>query len=211
MAEIKLNAEARNEFGKGAARRIRRADKIPAVLYGHGTDPQHVSLPRHETMLALREANTLLSLQLDDGKTQLALPKQIQRDPVRNSIEHVDLIVIRVGEKVTVEVAITLVGEAAPDTVVNHDRNVIAVEAPATDIPRGIEVSVEGLKFGAQINAGDLVLPEGVTLIEDPETLIVNITRAMSEEELEASLAGDEVPEAEAEAGDEAEEAADEE
>ena len=195
MPEVKLIAELRTEFGKGAARRIRRADKVPAVLYGHGTDPIHIALPGHETLLALRTANALLSIEVD-GSSQLALPKQVQRDPLRHTIEHVDLVIVRRGEKVTVDVAIHLVGEAGPDTLVVVDHNTVPVEAEATQIPEQIVVSIEELPPGTQILARDLQLPDGSSIDLDPETLIVNITNAPTAEALEAELA-----EAEAEAG----------
>ena len=195
MPEVKLIAELRTEFGKGAARRIRRADKVPAVLYGHGTDPIHIALPGHETLLALRTANALLSIEVD-GSSQLALPKQVQRDPLRHTIEHVDLVIVRRGEKVTVDVAIHLVGEAGPDTLVVVDHNTVPVEAEATQIPTQIVVSIEELPPGTQILARDLQLPDGSSVDLDPETLIVNITNAPTAEALEAELA-----EAEAEAG----------
>ncbi|HEX7211585.1 MAG TPA: 50S ribosomal protein L25/general stress protein Ctc [Propionibacteriaceae bacterium] len=195
MPEVKLIAELRTEFGKGAARRIRRADKVPAVLYGHGTDPIHIALPGHETLLALRTANALLSIEVD-GSSQLALPKQVQRDPLRHTIEHVDLVIVRRGEKVTVDVAIHLVGEAGPDTLVVVDHNTVPVEAEATQIPEQIVVSVEELPPGTQILARDLQLPDGSSIDLDPDTLIVNITNAPTAEALEAELA-----EAEAEAG----------
>jgi large subunit ribosomal protein L25 len=195
VPEVKLIAELRTEFGKGAARRIRRADKVPAVLYGHGTDPIHIALPGHETLLALRTANALLSIEVD-GSSQLALPKQVQRDPLRHTIEHVDLVIVRRGEKVTVDVAIHLVGEAGPDTLVVVDHNTVPVEAEATQIPEQIVVSVAELPPGTQILARDLQLPDGSSIDLDPETLIVNITNAPTAEALEAELA-----EAEAEAG----------
>ena len=195
MPEVKLIAELRTEFGKGAARRIRRAHKVPAVLYGHGTAPIHIALPGHETLLALRTANALLSIEVD-GSSQLALPKQVQRDPLKHTIEHVDLVIVRRGEKVTVDVAIHVVGEAGPDTLVVVDHNTIPVEAEATQIPQQIVVSVEELPPGTQILARDLQLPDGSSLDLDPDTLIVNITNAPTAEALEAELA-----EAEAEAG----------
>ena len=195
MPEVKRIAEVRTEVGKGAARRIRRADKVPAVLYGHGTAPIHIALPGHETLLALRTANALLSIEVD-GSSQLALPKQVQRDPLRHTIEHVDLVIVRRGEKVTVDVAIHLVGEAGPDTLVVVDHNTVPVEAEATQIPTQIVVSIEELPPGTQILARDLQLPDGSTIDLDPETLIVNITNAPTAEALEAELA-----EAEAEAG----------
>ena len=195
MPEVKLIAELRTEFGKGAARRIRRAHKVPAVLYGHGTAPIHIALPGHETLLALRTANALLSIEVN-GSSQLALPKQVQRDPLKHTIEHVDLVIVRRGEKVTVDVRVQLEGEAGPETLVVVDHNSIPIEAEATDIPQQIVVSIEGLPPGTQILARDLQLPAGSTVDLDPETLIVNITNAPTVEALEAELA-----EAEAEAG----------
>jgi large subunit ribosomal protein L25 len=191
VPEVKLTAELRTEFGKGAARRIRRAHKVPAVLYGHGTDPIHIALPGHETLLALRTANALLSIDVD-GKSQLALPKQVQRDPIKHTIEHVDLVLVRSGEKVTVDIHIQVEGEAAPETLVVVDANSVAIEAEATHIPQQIVVSIEGLRAGTQILASDLTLPEGSTLALDPETLIVNITAAQSEAAAEAELAASE-------------------
>jgi large subunit ribosomal protein L25 len=195
VPEVKLTAELRTEFGKGAARRIRRAHKVPAVLYGHGTDPIHIALPGHETLLALRTANALLSIEVN-GSSQLALPKQVQRDPLRHTIEHVDLVIVRRGEKVTVDVRVQVEGEAGPETLVVVDHSSIPVEAEATNIPQQIVVSVEGLPPGTQILARDLQLPAGSLVDLDPETLIVNITNAPTAEALEAELA-----EAEAEAG----------
>ena len=162
MSEAKIQAESRTEFGKGAARRIRRADKVPAVLYGHGTDPVHITMPGHETMLALKHggANALLSIELE-GKSQLALPKQVQRDPIKGFLEHLDLIVVRKGEKVTVDIHVHVVGE----------------------------VSVEGAEIGTQIFAKDLELPKGSTLQTDDEALIVNVIHAPTADELEEELA----------------------
>jgi large subunit ribosomal protein L25 len=199
-SEVKIQAESRTEFGKGAARRIRRSNKVPAVLYGHGSDPIHVTLPGHDLMLALKTANALLSIELD-GDSQLALPKQVQRDPIKGFIEHADLLIVRRGEKVTVEVPVVLVGEAAPDTLVNLDHNTVAVEAEATALPESIEVDIEGLEPGTQILAKELVLAEGSTLGLEPETMIVNITAAPTAADLEAELA-----DAEAEMGIEHEE-----
>lgn len=195
MPEVKLTAELRTEFGKGAARRIRRAHKVPAVLYGHGTDPVHITLPGHETLLALRTANALLSIDVD-GTSQLALPKQVQRDPIKHSVEHVDLVLVRSGEKVTVDVPVVVEGEAAPDTLVVVDHNTVAIEAEATHIPQQIVISIEGLAAGTQILASDLELPTGSTLGIDPEALILQVTGAPTAEAIEAELA-----EAEAEAG----------
>ena len=195
MPELKLTAELRTEFGKGAARRIRRASKVPAVLYGHGTDPVHISLPGHETLLALRSANALLTIDVE-GTSQLALPKQVQRDPLKHTIEHVDLVIVRSGEKVTVDIPLHIEGEAAPDTLVVVDHNTISIETEATHIPANIVLSIQGLAAGTQFHASDLILPEGSVLAIDPETLLVNVTGAMTEEQAEAELA-----EAEAEAG----------
>jgi len=193
----KITAETRSEFGKGAARRIRRENKIPAVVYGHGNDPIHLTLPGHATMMALKHlgANALLELDVE-GTTQLALTKQVQVDPIRRVIEHIDFVAVIKGEKVTVQVPVHLVGEAGPDTLVVTDTTEIELEAEATHIPESIEVSIEGLAAGTQILASDLDLPTGSTLTLDPETLIVNITEQISAEALESEL-----EEAEAEAG----------
>ena len=196
-SEVKIHAESRTEFGKGAARRIRRDNKVPAVLYGHGTDPVHITLPGHDLMLALKTANALLSIELD-GDNQLALPKQVQRDPIRGFIEHADLILVRKGEKVTVEIAVVLIGEAAVDTLVSVEHNTVALEADATALPESVEVDIEGLQVGTQILAKDLVLPAGSTLALDEDALVVNITAAPTAADVEADL-----EEAEAELGTE--------
>jgi len=188
MSDNKLVATARTKFGKGAARSIRRENNIPAVMYGHGTDPVHISLPGHQTMMALKVANALLTIEID-GSDQLALAKDIQRDPIKRIIEHIDLVVVRKGEKVTVDVPVHVVGEAAIETVVTVENNTVELAVEATAIPENVEVSVEGVKAGTQILARDLVLPEGAELITDAEILIVNITQAISEAALEAELA----------------------
>ena len=195
MPEVRIATESRTEFGKGAARRIRRDNKVPAVLYGHGAEPRHISLPGHELMLALKTANVLLTLDIN-GSDELALPKDVQRDPIRGHLEHVDLVVVRRGEKVTVEIPVHVVGDAVPDTLVNLEQTTLSVETEATHIPSGVEVSVEGLKVGDQIHARDVTLPSGTTLVTDPENLIVNVVAATTAEELDAELA-----EAEAELG----------
>ena len=196
-APEKIAAEPRTEFGKGAARRIRREDKIPAVIYGHGNDPVHVILPGHQTMMALKHggANALLALDVD-GSEQLALTKDVQIDPIRRVIEHLDFVAVRRGEKVTVDVPIHVVGDAASETLVVNENTVVSVEAEATHIPEFFEVSVEGAQVGTQIHAKDLALPSGTTLLADEELLIVNVTEQISAEALEAEL-----EEAEAEAG----------
>jgi len=197
MSEDLIKAEARTEFGKGAARRIRRADKVPAVIYGHGNETVHVTLPGHDTMLAIKHggANAVLNIEID-GKVQLALTKQVQSDPIKGYLEHIDFVAVRKGEKVTVDVPIHLVGEAKSDALVVAEQNVISLEAEATHIPDRIEVSIEGAEVGTQILASQLVLPSGSTLLTDPESLIVNVTHAPTAEEVESELA-----EAEAEAG----------
>ncbi len=202
MAAEKITAEQRTEFGKGAARRIRREDKIPAVLYTHGDKPLHLTLPGHDTMLALKHggANALLEIDIE-GKTQLGLTKQVQIDPITRHIEHVDFVLVKKGEKVTVDVPIHLVGDAAPETLVVTENAVVSVEAEATHIPEYFELSVEGAEVGTQFLAKDLELPSGTTLLADEELLIVNVTQQMSEEALEAELEA-----AEAEAGIEREE-----
>ena len=199
----KITAEARTEFGKGAARRIRRADKVPAVLYGHGSDPIHVTLPGHDTMLALKHGgvNALLTLTVD-GKEQLALPKQVQRDPIKGFLEHLDLLIVKKGEKVTVEIPVHLNGEAASDALVVTEHPTITVEAEATHIPEYVEVSIEGVEVGHQVLVKDLHVPKGSTILADEDTLVVNVTHAPTAEEVEAELES-----AEAEAGIEREEA----
>ncbi len=195
MSEVRISAEHRTEFGKGAARRIRRDSKVPAVLYGHGSDPRHISLPGHDLMMALKTPNVLLTLDLD-GADELALPKDVQRDPIKGFLEHVDLVLVRRGEKVTVEIPLHVVGSAAPETIVTSDLNTLSVEAEATHIPGAIEVSVEGLNVGDQIHARDVQLPAGSTLATDPDALVVNVTAAPTADQLEAELA-----EAESEVG----------
>ena len=206
MSESNIQAEARTEFGKGAARRIRRADKVPAVLYGHGGDPVHITLPGHDTMLALKHGgvNALLTLTVD-GKETLALPKQVQRDPIKGFLEHLDLLIVKKGEKVTVEIPVHLNGEPGPDALVTVEHAAVTVEAEATHIPEYVGVSVEGLEAGSQIYAKDLEVPSGSTILLDEDTLIVNVTHAPTAEELEAEL-----EEAEAEAGIEREESEEE-
>jgi large subunit ribosomal protein L25 len=196
----KLVAEQRTQFGKGAARKIRRADKIPAVMYGHGTAPVHITLPGHEAMLALKQTNALLTLVID-GEEHMALAKDVQRDPIKPVIEHVDLVVVRKGEKVTVEVGVHLEGEAAPETVVTMDYSSLMLEVDATAIPEYVTVSVEGAQVGTRVLAGEVELPEGATLVTDADALVVNVTQQQSAEDLEAELG-----EAEAEAGIEREE-----
>ncbi|GAA1048171.1 50S ribosomal protein L25/general stress protein Ctc [Arthrobacter russicus] len=175
MSETKLAAQLRTEFGKGAARRARRANQIPAVIYGHGAEPIHIALPERETVRAARGANALLTLDIN-GEEHLALVKDIQRDPVLQIIEHIDLLTVRRGEKVTVDIPVVLTGEVAPGAVVNQDANTINVEAEATHLPSSLEVSIEGRAPGEHVYASDIVLPKGVTLLADAETLIANVS-----------------------------------
>ena len=179
MSESKLVAEARTQFGKGAARKIRRDNKIPAVMYGHGAEPIHITLPGHDSMMALKQANVLLTIVLGDDE-HLALAKDVQRDPIKPVIEHVDLVIVRKGEKVTVDVAVHLEGEAQSDTVVTTDHNTLQLEVEATHIPESLTVSIEGLEAGTQILAGQVELPQGSTLVTDPEALVVNVTAAVA-------------------------------
>ncbi|NCT92749.1 50S ribosomal protein L25/general stress protein Ctc [Cellulomonas sp. APG4] len=186
MSEVKLAATARTEFGKGAARRIRRAHQIPAVLYGHGAEPLHITLPGHETMLALKHANALLSIELDGG-SRLAIAKDVQRDPVKNLIEHVDLLVVTKGEKISVDVNVHVVGESAPGTIHVVETQALTLEAEATHLPEQVEVSIEGLEDGTQVRAGDLKLPAGSVYNGDPDEVILTISvpRASAEDEAE--------------------------
>lgn len=192
MAEVKLSAETRSEFGKGAARRLRRENKVPAVLYGHGTDPVHVSLPGHETMLALKNSNALLALEIE-GKKQLALPKDVQRHATKGFIKHVDLILVRSGEKVTVDVPLHIVGSPVSGTIVTQDMTTISVEVEATHIPKSIDVDIDGAGEGTHINASEVTLPEGATLVSDPEALVLLISTPGSSSDAadEASDAAD--------------------
>lgn len=207
MSSEKIKAEIRTEFGKGAARRIRREGKIPAVLYGHGADPVHLTLPGHETQLALKHggANALLELEVEGSDNQLALTKQVQASPILRIIEHVDFVAVKRGEKVHVDVPIVVVGEAVSDTVVMTEAQVVELEAEATHIPESIEVSVQDAEVGTQIHASDLVLPAGSTLLTDPEALIVHVTIAREEPEPEAEAEAAEGEEAEAAEGEAAE------
>jgi len=189
VAEASIDAETRTEFGKGAARRTRRAGKIPAVLYGHGTDPQHLALPELEFKRVLREQgrNAVVTLNIG-GKPQLALTKTVVAHPIRPYIEHIDLLVISRGEKVVVEVGVTVTGDAAPGSLVTQELNTLEVEADVSSIPEHIEVSVEGLAIGTQVLAGDVRLPEGALLRTDPDALVANVVAAPTEEEMEADL-----------------------
>jgi large subunit ribosomal protein L25 len=199
VAEVKIAAESRAEFGKGAARRARAGGRVPAVLYGHGTETRHLTLPGHDLMMALKAPNVLLRLEGLNQGVELALPKAVQRDAVRGIIEHVDLILVRRGEKVTVEVPIQLTGEIVSGGVLDQQLVQISVEAEATHIPQSIEVNVDGMDVGASVHASDLVLPRGVSLQIEPETLVLHVLAPQAEEpgaEAEAAegVAGAEAP-----------------
>lgn len=192
MADATLSAEVRNEFGKGASRRVRREHLVPAVLYGHGMEPLHLTLPGHATMLALRIDNALLEINVGgESKPRLALAKQIQRDPIRGDLIHVDLQAVNADEKVTVEVSLLIVGDSAPDTSVMVDQNTITLVASVSAIPEDIQVDVEGLEAGAQILAKDLKLPEGVSYAGDADEVLVSVTHAEANEVPEAAAASE--------------------
>ncbi|ASN19471.1 50S ribosomal protein L25/general stress protein Ctc [Paenarthrobacter sp. YAF11_1] len=188
MSEQKLTAELRTEFGKGFARRARMAGQIPAVIYGHGAEPIHINLPGRATTLAVRVSNALLAIDVD-GEQHLTLVKDIQRDPVKQIIEHVDLQTVKAGEKVTVDIAIHVSGEVAPGAVASLEATTVSLEAEATHVPTAVEVSIEGLKAGESIHASDLVLPKGSTLLTEGDTLVVRIAETASEAEEEAPAA----------------------
>jgi large subunit ribosomal protein L25 len=193
VSEVRLAAEARTEFGKGAARRTRRDGKIPAVLYGHGSDPKHLALPAIEFARVVREygQNAVLTLDIGNG-TELALTKTVTTHPIKNYIEHVDLLLVQRGEKVTVEVPVVMTGEAQPGTLVTQDASTLQVAVEALHIPEQFEVSITGVEAGTQILASDVKLSEGAELVTDPETLVIAINTAPTAEEMEA---GGEAPE----------------
>ena len=196
MPEVKITAEPRTEFGKGPARQIRRYGRVPAVLYGHHSEPMHMTLPGHEVLMAMRTPNVLIRLEGLPGGAQLALPKAIQRDPIKGWVEHLDLLHVRRGEKVTVDVPVTVVGEVAPGGLLDQQLVQVEVKAEATRIPGAIEVSVECMQGGFAVHAGDLTQPSGVTLEEDPGLLVVHVIAAPTAAEIEAEL-GEVAPEAE--------------
>ncbi|WP_030897618.1 50S ribosomal protein L25/general stress protein Ctc [Streptomyces sp. NRRL F-5126] len=192
MAELKLASEIRTEFGKGAARRVRRENKVPGVVYGHGADPVHVTLPGHDLMMALKTANVLLSLDIN-GRDELVIPKAVQRDPLKGFIEHVDLLAVKRGEKVTVEINILTEGELAPgQNLLEHVLSTLSVEAEATHIPESVTVSVEGLAAGDSVLAKDVTLPSGTTLVTDEEAVVLQVLAAQAEEPSEESAEGEE-------------------
>jgi len=201
VPEVRIAAEPRSEFGKGAARRTRRAGKVPAVLYGHGTDPRHVSLPGHDVLLALRTPNVLIRLDGLPGGSELALPKAVQRHAIKGTVQHVDLLLVRRGEKVTVEVPVTTTGEVAPDGLLDQQLVQVAVEAEATHIPAAIEVDVQGMAIGVSVHASDLALPRGVSLAVEPDALVLHVIPAPTAAQIEAELGEAEAAEAPAAEG----------
>ncbi|WP_031068796.1 50S ribosomal protein L25/general stress protein Ctc [Streptomyces sp. NRRL S-118] len=198
MSEVKITAQTRTEFGKGAARRIRRANQVPGVLYGHNTDPVHLTLPGHDLLLALRTPNVLISLDIDGKTSELAIPKAVQRDPLKGFLEHVDLLLVSRGEKVNVEIPVQTEGELAPGgNLLEHVLNALPVEAEATHIPEAVTVSVEGLEAGASVLAKDITLPKGVTLAVEEDAVVLQVLAAQAEEPAaEGAEAGDEAAEA---------------
>jgi large subunit ribosomal protein L25 len=206
VSEVKISAEPRTEFGKGGARRTRRAGLVPAVLYGHGEKPKHIALPAREFAAAIRHggANQLFTIEISDGTQALALPKAIQRDPIKDTFEHVDLLLVRRGEKITVDIRVQLIGEPARDTLVMHEHDTLSVSADATKLPEHLEASIEGLEPGSRVTAADVVLPAGVTLVADPELVVAMVNAAPTAEDLEAEAPeGEQAAEgAEAEGGE---------
>ncbi|MGI5443873.1 50S ribosomal protein L25/general stress protein Ctc [Streptomyces shenzhenensis] len=197
MSEVKLAVETRTEFGKGAARRIRRDNKVPGVLYGHGSQPLHLTLPGHELLLALRTPNVLISLDIDGKGNELAIPKAVQRDPMKGFLEHVDLLLVKRGEKVTVEIPVHTEGELAPGgNLLEHVLVALPVEAEATHIPQSVTVSVEGLAAGAAVHAKDIVLPSGATLAVDEDAVVLQVLAAQAEEAPEEAAEGEVTAEA---------------
>jgi large subunit ribosomal protein L25 len=211
VSEVKITAEPRTEFGKGGARRTRRAGLVPAVLYGHGEAPVHISLPAREFAAAIRHGglNQVFTIDVVGGTgATLALPKAIQRDPIKDTYEHVDLIIVKRGEKVQVDVPVTLVGEPARNTLVVNESNTLAVVAEAMHLPSGFEVSIEGLEAGSQVTAADVTLPEGTALAVEPEFVLAVVSLAQTAEQLEGDTGEAEVVEDEAAEGESSEEAA---
>jgi large subunit ribosomal protein L25 len=188
VPEVHIAAEPRTEFGKGPARRERRAGKVPAVLYGHGREPRHITLPGHDVLLALRTANVLIRLDGLPGGSQLVLPKAVQRDAIQGTVEHVDLILVRRGEKVTVDIPLNVSGEVAPGGLLDQQLVVISLEAEATNIPTGIDIDVNGMEIGTSVHASDLTLPSGATLAVEPDVLVVHVVAAPTAAQIEADL-----------------------
>ncbi|MEU2745618.1 50S ribosomal protein L25/general stress protein Ctc [Streptomyces collinus] len=192
MSEVKISAATRTEFGKGAARRIRREDKVPGVLYGHGSDPLHLTLPGHDLLMALRTPNVLIALDIDGKSNELAIPKSVQRDPLKGFLEHVDLLLVKRGEQVTVEIPVHTEGELAPGAfLLEHVLNALPVEAEATHIPESVTVSIEGLSAGDSVLAKDIKLPKGTTLTVEDDTVVLQVLAAQAEEAPEGEEAAE--------------------
>ncbi|WP_432586929.1 50S ribosomal protein L25/general stress protein Ctc [Streptomyces sp. HD1123-B1] len=194
MAEVKISAQPRTEFGKGAARRTRVAGRVPGVIYGHGTEPVHVTLPGHDLLMALKTANVLIRLEVEGGKSELVIPKAIQRHPIKIGVlEHIDLLLVKKGEKVTVEVPILTEGELAPGgNLLEHVLNALPVETEATHIPEGVTISIEGLDAGATIHAKDIKLPSGTTLAVEDDAPVLHVVAAQAEAPAEEAAEGEE-------------------
>lgn len=197
MSEIKIAAEPRENFGKGAARQLRRDGKIPAVLYGHKQEPVHLALPEHELFLALKTPNVLLNLDITGSKSELAIPKAVQKDPVKRTLEHVDLLLVRSGEKVTVDIPVVTEGEVASGGLLELVLTSLSVEAEATHIPASVTVSVAGLAEGSQITAADVTLPSGASLVTDPEAVVVHVLTPAAALVEESSAEGEQAGESE--------------
>jgi large subunit ribosomal protein L25 len=200
VPEVRIEAEPRTEFGKGASRRTRRAGRVPAVMYGHGADNRHFSLPEHDLMIALKTPNVLIRLE-GLGTAMLALPKAVQRSAIKGEVEHVDLIEVRSGETVTVEIPVRVSGNVFPGGLLDQQLVQIAVEAEATHLPNGVDVDVEGMEVGTAVHASDIALPAGTTLVTDPEALVLHVIGAPTvdlgeTEAAEGEAAEGEVPEA---------------
>jgi large subunit ribosomal protein L25 len=206
VSEVRIKAETRSEFGKGGARRTRRAGNVPAVLYGHGSAPKHIALPAREFAAAIRHGGMtqLFSIEINDGSQALALAKAIQRDPVRDSYDHIDFLIVRRGEKITVDIPVILTGEAARDTLINQEQTTLSVVADATSLPESLEASVEGLEPGSHVTAGEVKLPEGVELAVDSELIIAIVNTAPTAADLAEAVEGEEAEaeEAAVEAGE---------
>jgi large subunit ribosomal protein L25 len=202
VSEVKINAEPRTEFGKGGARRTRRAGKVPAVLYGHGEKPKHIALPAREFAAAIRHGgiNQLFNIEIGDGTSALALPKAIQRDPIKDTFEHIDLLIVKRGEKITVEIPVQLVGEAARNTLVMTEHDKLSVTADATRLPDHLDVSIEGLEPGSRVTAGDVQLPTGVALAADADLVIAMVAAAPTADQMEGAGEAEETAESEASA-----------
>ena len=187
MSEVKISAEPRTQFGKGGAHRTRRAGLVPAVIYGHGEDPRHIALPAREFAAAIRHggANTAFDITVSDGYKTLALPKAIQRDPLKDSFEHIDLVIVKRGEQVTVDIAVHLTGDAAKGTLVQLEHDKISITAEALHLPEFVEASIEGLEAGSHVTAADLTLPKGSQLAVEPETVIAYVNAAPTAEDME--------------------------